>query len=99
MEGRQLEEVIAAAHHAIYKPADGITGRIEYDEEYHDAEYIEEHMGEGGTASLCVGGQRSHKRRDGRTNVLSHRQCCCLLKAEARDVHTEEHQRNGHGGC
>ena len=98
VEGRQLEEVVAATHHIVDKPADSITCWIEYDEERHDAKHIKEHVGEGSTTRLCVGGERGHKCRNGSTYVLSHGQCCSLLETKAGDVHAEEHQRDSHCG-
>ena len=72
---------------------------IEHDEEHHHTKHIEEHVGQGGTASLRVGGERSHEGSNRRTNVLTHRQGGSLFEAETRDVHAEEHQRDGHRGC
>ena len=75
-----------------------MTSWIENDEEYHHAEHIEEHVCQGSTASLCVGSERSHECRYRGTDVLTHCQCCCLLETKALNVHSEEHQCDGHRG-
>ena len=99
MECGEQEEVVALnAHHIGHKPANSITCRIEHQEHYHHAKHIEEHVGKGGTARLCVGCERSHECGDGGTDILTHRQSGCLLEAEARNMHIEEHQGNCHSG-
>lgn len=41
---------------------------------------------------MCIGSERSHEGGDSSTDVLTHGKCCCLLEAEARNLHIEEHQ-------
>ena len=98
MEGRELVEVVASAQHVVDKPADGVAGRVEHNEKHHHTEDVEEHVGQGSTACLCVSRKRRHEGGDGGSNVLTHRQSCCLFEPEAGDVHTKEHQRDGHCG-
>ena len=98
VEGGEFEEVVAATHHVLHKPTDGMASGIEHDEESHDTEHIEEHVGEGGTACLRVGGERSHECRNRGSYVLTHGKCGCLFKSKAGDVHAKEHQRDCHRG-
>ena len=99
VESRELEEwVVVATHHVGHYPADDVARWVEDDEHSHDTEHVEEHVSQCSTACLCIGRERSDEGCDGCTDVLTHCEGSSLLEAEARDVHAEEHEGDGHGG-
>ena len=98
MECRKAEKVVATGmHHIVDHPSHGVTEGIEKDKHHDNSKYIEEHVCQSGPACLGVCGERSHECRDGGTDVLTHGKCCRLFEAETRNLHVEQHERDGHG--
>ena len=97
VEGRKLVEVVVLyPHHIGYKPAHRVACRVEHEQYQQHTEYVEEHVSQCRPSCLCIRRERSHERRDGGTDVLTHRQCRSLLESETLYVHVEQHQGDGH---